>query len=143
MQARKVTIMTAMRGAFDWLAVGDLAEERGTGNQSTIGGGIGRLVAHAAMLKASIALVSKVGEDQAAHHLRDALGRLSVDLHWLRSAPEGPTTVWLGRHGERQPRRVERGGELGLLLDELPPRSVAAALTVVSGYSLSVEPARS
>ncbi|HZC79500.1 MAG TPA: hypothetical protein VE258_17220, partial [Ktedonobacterales bacterium] len=42
-----------------------------------------------------------------------------------------------------QVRRVERGADLALRLDELPPLSVKAALTVVSGYSLSVEPARS
>src|SRR5207302_1316227 len=39
--------------------------------------------------------------------------------------------------------RVERGADLALRLDELPPLSAAAALVVVSGYSLSVEPARS
>jgi sugar/nucleoside kinase (ribokinase family) len=53
------------------------------------------------------------------------------------------TTVWHQPDGEPQLRRVERGADLALRLDELPPISVTAALTVVSGYSLSVEPARS
>jgi sugar/nucleoside kinase (ribokinase family) len=135
--------MTPMSGALDWLAVGDLAEERGTGNHGTVGGGAGRLVAHAAALKASIAVVGKVGDDQAGRHLRDTLSRLNVNLQWLRIAPGVATTVWLGRDGNPAERRVERGADLGLRLDELPPRSLAAALTVVSGYSLSVEPARS
>lgn len=135
--------MTPMSGALDWLAVGDVAEERGTGNHPTIGGGAGRLVAHAAALKASIAVVGKVGDDQAGRHLRDALSRLNVNLQWLRIAPGVATTVWFGRDGNPVERRVERGADLGLRLDELPPRSLAAALTVVSGYSLSVEPARS
>ncbi|TMD41375.1 MAG: hypothetical protein E6I88_07745 [Chloroflexi bacterium] len=135
--------MTPMSGALDWLAVGDIAEERGSGGQATIGGGAGRLVAHAAALKASIAVVGKVGDDEAGRHLRDGLSRLNVDVRWLRSAPGVPTTVWIGRDGDPTARRVARGADLGLRLDELPPRSVTAALTVVSGFSLSVEPARS
>ena len=135
--------MTPMSGALDWLAVGDIAEERGAGSQATIGGSAGRLVVHAAALKASIAVVGKVGDDQAGRQLREALSRLNVDLRWLRSTPGVPTTVWSGRDGDPTERRVERGADLGLRLDELPPRSVAAALTVVSGFSLSVEPARS
>lgn len=132
-----------MSGAIDWLAVGDIAEERSSGDQSAIGGGAGRLVFHAATLKASIALVGKVGDDPAGRHLRDALTRLHVNLQWLRTAPGLRTTSWVGRDADPQQRRVERGADLGLRLDELPARSVAAALTVVSGYSLSVEPARS
>ena len=135
--------MTPMSGAFDWLAVGDIAEDRGSGNQSALGGGIGRLILHAAALDASIALVGKVGDDPAARHLRDALARLHVNLQWLRTAPGLRTTSWVGRDADPQHRRVERGADLGLRLDELPARSIAAALTVVSGYSLSVEPARS
>ena len=53
------------------------------------------------------------------------------------------TTVWHEPDGQPQRRRVERGADLALRLDEIPPMSVVAALTVVSGYSLSVEPARS
>ncbi|HEY9287854.1 MAG TPA: carbohydrate kinase family protein [Candidatus Dormibacteraeota bacterium] len=132
-----------MSGAIDWLAVGDIAEERGSGTQSAIGGGAGRLVQHAAHLNASIALVGKVGDDPAGRHLRDALTRLRVDLQWLRTAPGMRTTSWTGRDADPQQRRVERGADLGLRLDELPARSVVATLTVVSGYSLSVEPARS
>lgn len=135
--------MTPMSGAIDWLAVGDIAEERSSGNQSAIGGGAGRLVQHAAALNASIALVGKVGDDPAGRHLRDALTRLHVNLQWLRTAPGVPTTSWISREGDPHQRRVARGADLGLRLDELPARSVAATLTVVSGYSLSVEPARS
>jgi sugar/nucleoside kinase (ribokinase family) len=75
--------------------------------------------------------------------VRDSLERLKVDLRWLRDAPELRTTIWHLPDGEPQLRRVERGADLALRLDELPPISVTAALTVVSGYSLSVEPARS
>jgi len=132
-----------MSGAIDWLAVGDIAEDRTPGNQSVIGGGAGRLVLYAAGLGASAALVGKIGDDAAGRHLRDALNRLHVDLQWLRTAPGLQTTSWFGRDADPQHRRVERGADLGLRLDELPPHSVSAALTVVSGYSLSVEPARS
>jgi sugar/nucleoside kinase (ribokinase family) len=53
------------------------------------------------------------------------------------------TTLWQQPDGSAAERRVERGADLALRLDELPPRSVRAALTVVSSYSLSIEPARS
>jgi sugar/nucleoside kinase (ribokinase family) len=133
-----------MGGAFDWLAVGDVAEERGAGTGAGIlGGGAARLTAHAAALGARTALVAKVGTDEAGRRVRDALERVRVDLRWLRDAPGLRTTVWQQPDGEPQGRRVERGADLALRLDELPPVAVSAALTVVSGYSLSVEPARS
>ncbi len=133
-----------MSGALDWLAVGDVAEERGTANgPGILGGGAARLVAHAAALQARTALVAKVGADEAGRRVRDSLERLKVDLRWLRDAPGLKTTIWQRPDGEPQLRRVERGADLALRLDELPPLSVTAALTVVSGYSLSVEPARS
>src|SRR5919201_1272922 len=135
--------MTPMRGAFDWLAVGDLAEERGADHQLVLGGAAARLTAHAAGLKAHTTLVAKVGDDEAGRRLRDALARLKVDLHWLRETPDLRTKVWHDPDGEPQQRRVERGADLALRLDELPSRDVRAAITVVSGYSLSVEPARS
>ena len=135
--------MTPMSGAIDWLAVGDIAEERVAGSQSAIGGGAERLVQHAAALNASIAVVAKVGDDPTGRHLRDALTRLHVNLQWFRTSQGARTTTWTGRDADPAHRRVERGADLGLRLDELPPRSVAATLTVVSGYSLSVEPARS
>lgn len=135
--------MTPMSGAFDWLAVGDIAEERGADHQLILGGAAARLTAHAAGLKAHTALVAKVGDDEAGRRLRDALTRLKVDLHWLRDTPDLRTTVWHDPDGEPQQRRVERGADLALRLDELPSRAVRAAITVVSGYSLSVEPARS
>ena len=135
--------MTPMSGALDWLAVGDVAEERGRDNSAILGGGAARLAAHAAALRARVSLVAKMGEDDAGRRVRDALERLKVDLRWLRSAPAMRTTVWHEPDGQPQRRRVERGADLALRLDEIPPLSVAAALTVVSGYSLSVEPARS
>ncbi len=136
--------MTPMSGALDWLAVGDAAEERGAASgPGILGGGAARLVAHAAARGARTALVAKVGADEAGRRVRDSLERLKVDLRWLREAPGLKTTIWHQPDGDAQLRRVERGADLALRLDELPPLSVTAALTVVSGYSLSVEPARS
>ena len=135
--------MTPMSGALDWLAVGDVAEERGPDSSAILGGGAARLAAHAVALRARIALVAKVGEDDAGRRVRDTLERLKVDLRWLRSGPAMRTTVWHEPDGQPQRRRVERGADLALRLDELPPLAVPALLTVVSGYSLSVEPARS
>src|SRR5207253_5119482 len=139
----RLTMMTPMSGALDWLAVGDIAEERGSEDQRILGGGAARLVAHAAALGARTALVAKVGDDQAGSRINEGLERLHVDLRWLRRAPGQRTTVWHDPDGEAAGRRVERGADLALRLDELPPVSAAAALVVVSGYSLSVEPARS
>jgi sugar/nucleoside kinase (ribokinase family) len=136
--------MTPMSGALDWLAVGDVAEERASvSGPGILGGGAARLTAHAAALRARTALVGKVGADDAGRRVRDSLERLRVDLRWLREAPGLRTTIWHQPDGEPELRRVERGADLALRLDELPPASVTAALTVVSGYSLSVEPARS
>jgi sugar/nucleoside kinase (ribokinase family) len=136
--------MTPMSGVLDWLAVGDVAEERGaTDSPGILGGGAARLAAHAAALRARTALVAKVGSDDAGRRVRDSLERLKVDLRWLREVPGQRTTVWHQPDGDPQLRRVDRGADLALRLDELPPTSVRAALTVVSGYSLSVEPARS
>lgn len=135
--------MTPMSGALDWLAVGDIAEERTADGLGILGGGAARLAAHAAALGARTALVAKVGEDEAGRRVRDALERVKVELVWLRIAPGLRTTVWHQPDGPAQGRRVERGADLALRLDELPPLSLTAALTVVSGYSLSVEPARS
>jgi sugar/nucleoside kinase (ribokinase family) len=136
--------MTPMSGALDWLAVGDVAEERAAASgPGILGGGAARLAAHAAALRARTALVGKVGADDAGRRVRDSLERLKVDLRWLREAPGLRTTIWHQREGEPELRRVERGADLALRLDELPPASVTAALTVISGYSLSVEPARS
>ncbi|TMC31684.1 MAG: hypothetical protein E6I84_08485 [Chloroflexi bacterium] len=135
--------MTAMSGAFDWLAVGDVAEERDSDQQRILGGGAARLTAHAAALKARTALVAKLGDDDAGQRIFEGLDRLKVDLRWLRRAPGLRTTVWHDPDGAASVRRVERGADLALRLDELPPVSTGAAITVVSGYSLSVEPARS
>jgi len=135
--------MTPMSGALDWLAVGDVAEERTADGVTILGGGAARLAAHAGALGARTALVAKVGEDDAGRRLRDALERLNVELTWLRTAPGMRTTVWHQPDGKAADRRVDRGADLTLRLDELPPVSRTAALIVVSGYTLSVEPARS
>jgi sugar/nucleoside kinase (ribokinase family) len=136
--------MTPMSGGFEWLAVGDVAEERAAASgPGILGGGAARLAAHAAALGTRTALVGKVGADDAGRRVRDALERLRVDLRWLRDAPGLPTTIWHQPDADPLLRRVERGADLALRLDELPPAGVTAALTVVSGYSLSVEPARS
>jgi sugar/nucleoside kinase (ribokinase family) len=132
-----------MSGALDWLAVGDVAEERTADGLAILGGGAARLAAHAAALGLRTALVAKLGEDDEGGHVRDALERLKVELRWLRTAPGMRTTVWHQPDGLASDRRVDRGADLALRLDELPPISVTAALTVVCGYSLSVEPARS
>jgi sugar/nucleoside kinase (ribokinase family) len=132
-----------MSGALDWLAVGDAAEERTADGLAILGGGAARLTAHAAALGLRTALVAKLGEDDEGRQLRDALERLKVDLRWLRIVPGMRTTVWHQPDGQVPERRVDRGADLALRLDELPPISVTAPLTVVSGYSLSVEPARS
>ena len=135
--------MTPMSGVLDWLAVGDVAEERAGGSPGILGGGAARLAAHAAALHARTGLVGKVGADEAGRRVRESLERLRVDLRWLLDAPDLRTTIWHQPDGEPHLRRVERGADLALRLDELPPISVRASLTVVSGYSLSVEPARS
>jgi sugar/nucleoside kinase (ribokinase family) len=135
--------MTPMTEAFDWLAVGDAGEERLPDHSSIMGGAAARLAAHAAARQARTVLVAKAGADEAGRRLRDALERLHVDLRWLRTVPAGRTTLWVELDGQPERRRVERGADLALRLDELPPLGVRAALTVVSGYSLSVEPARS
>jgi len=135
--------MTPMSGALDWLAVGDVAEERTADGLAILGGGAARLAAHAAALGVRTALVAKLGDDDTGRHVRDALERLKVDLQWMRTAPGLRTTVWHQPDGQAGERRVDRGADLALRLDELPPVSLTAALTVVSGYSLSVEPARS
>jgi len=132
-----------MSGALDWLAVGDVAEERTADGVAILGGGAARLVAHAAALGLRTALVAKLGEDDEGRHVRDALDRLKVDVRWLRTAPGVRTTVLHQPDGKAPDRRVDRGADLALRLDELPPVSVTARLTVVCGYSLSVEPARS
>jgi sugar/nucleoside kinase (ribokinase family) len=135
--------MTPVSAAFDWVAVGDVGESRKGGGQPAIGGGAGRLAAHAAGLNASVALVGKVGDDEPGRRLRQALSGLKIDLRWLQTLPSNPTTLWSGSDDATQERRVERGADLALRLDELPPGWLTARMTVVSGYSLSVEPARS
>ena len=132
-----------MSGALDWLAVGDIAEERGTDHHRILGGGAARLAAHAAALGARTALVAKLGDDEPGRWISDGLERLNVDLRWVRRVPGLRTTVWHDPDAAPALRRVDRGADLALRRDELPPLSVSAALVVVSGYSLSVEPARS
>lgn len=76
--------------------------------------------------------------------MRTALSRLQVDTRWLGVVPGAHTTTWHEVPGRAGSRRVERGADLSLRLDELPSAGEAPAhLTLASGYSLSVEPARS
>src|SRR5437879_8377382 len=84
---RRLTIMTPMSGALDWLAVGDGAEERTADGLAILGGGAARLAAHAAALGVRTALVAKLGEDEAGRQARVALERLKVALQWLRTVP--------------------------------------------------------
>src|ERR1700686_3664656 len=130
-----------MSAGLDLLAVGYAAEECTADGLAILGGGAARLAAHAAALGARTALVAKLGEDDAGRRVRDALGRLKLELQWLRTVPGMRTTVWQQPDGQAPDRHVDRGADLALRLDELPPTSVTAALTVVCGYRLSVEPA--
>jgi sugar/nucleoside kinase (ribokinase family) len=132
-----------MSGAFDWLAVGDIAEEHTRDGHRRLGGRAARLALHAASLKASTAIVAKVGDDDAGKRLRETLARAHVETSWLRQASATSTTVWIEPDGTPAERRVQRGADLALRLDELPSPGVKASLIVASGYSLSVEPARS
>lgn len=135
--------MTPMSGAFDWLAVGDVAEERNANDQPAIGGIAARLTVYAASLNAATAIVGKVGDDEPGRRVRGALQQLNIDVRWLQTVRGSRTTVWTGPDGQAQRRRIEQGVDLNLRLDELPPPSIKANLTVVSGYSLAAEPARS
>ncbi len=136
-----------MPETLDWLVVGDVAlqhvEDRGR-TQPILGGAGARLAAHAAALGAKVAIVAKTGHDEAGEKARAWLQRLKVDTRWLSSATTYRTTVWHELSGRPQSRRVERGADLTLRLDEVPsPGAARARLTIVSGYSLSAEPARS
>jgi len=91
-----------------------------------------------------VALCGKTGSDEEGSVLRAALSRLQVDIRWLGTLAGGHTTTWREIPGRAGSRRIERGADLSLRLDEVPPPWEAPAhLTLVSGYSLSVEPARS
>jgi sugar/nucleoside kinase (ribokinase family) len=137
--------MTPMSGVLDWLLVGDAALEESDGAPGTIlAGGAARLALHAAALGAHAALVAKVGDDEAGRRVREILARHKLDLRWLKIAPGLGTTVWHEPAGHPERRSVTRGADLALRLDEIPSALAAPApLTVVSGYSLCVEPARS
>src|SRR5438128_8581714 len=104
--------MTPMSGALDWLAVGDVAEERTADGLAILGGGAARLAAHAAALGVRTALVAKRGEEDAGRHVRDALERLNVELQWLRTVPGLRTRVWQQPDGPAHDRRVDRGAGL-------------------------------
>ena len=135
-----------MPAAFDWLGVGDVALERPQDRSATraLGGTAARLTAHAAVRGLTTALVAKTGDDAAGRIVRAALARVGVDLHFSPVASGQRTTVLRDARGPAGLRRLERGCDLLLRLDEIPPPSVLRArLTVVSGYSLSIEPARS
>ncbi|HYM50909.1 MAG TPA: hypothetical protein VET65_10125 [Candidatus Limnocylindrales bacterium] len=135
-----------MPAAYDWLVVGDIALERSgdRGSAVLLGGAGARLAAHGAANAARVALVAKTGDDAAGRSAREVLARFRVDLRFAPVAPGQRTTTWTETAGRPQARRLDRGADLLLRLDEIPgPASIRAGLTVVSGFSLSVEPARS
>ncbi len=136
--------MTPMPGAFDWLAVGDLGLEQTAGGVDRIlGGTAGRLAAHGAALGARTALVAKVGDDEAGRRAQEMLRRLKVDVRWVQRTATARTTLFHDDTASPEAWRVDRGADAALRLDEVPtPTAAAARLVVVSGYSLSVEPAR-
>ncbi len=130
---------------LDWFVVGDVGLEvhDGARRGAILGGAAARLAAHGAALGLKVALAGKVGDDDAGTQVMHQLHNLGVDLGWLLRAPGLRTTVWHEVPEHPESRRFERGADLALRLDELPPASTARArLTVVSGFSLSVEPAR-
>lgn len=136
--------MTPMSGVFDWLAVGDLGlEQTASSADRILGGSAARLVAHAAARGAHTALVAKVGDDETGRRAQEMLRRLKVDVRWVQRAATSRTTLFHENAGHPQAWRVDRGADAALRLDELPTATAAPAkLVVVSGYSLSVEPAR-
>src|SRR5207302_1321450 len=103
-----------------------------------------RPVAHAAALGMRVAIAGKLGDDDAGGQASQQLRALGIDLRWLRRAPGLRTTIWHEPPEHPESRRLERGADQALRLDELPSPTLAGArLTVASGFSLSVEPARS
>ncbi|GAC1483854.1 MAG: hypothetical protein PVSMB9_09670 [Candidatus Dormibacteria bacterium] len=134
-----------MPGVLDWLAVGDVGIEYSRSSPDGIlGGGAARLAVHAAALGAGVALVAKLGDDDAGRRATESLRRSKIDLRWLQRAAELGTTAYHLEEGEATGWRVERGADAALRLDELPSAAAAPAkLVVVSGYSLRGEPARS
>ena len=137
--------MTQMPGVLDWLAVGDAGLEYSRSNPDGIlGGAAARLAIHAAALGASVALVAKLGDDDAGRRASEILRRTKVELRWLQRAAGASTTAFHAEKGEAGGWHVELGADAALRLDELPSAAVTPAmLLVVSGYSLRVEPARS
>lgn len=134
-----------MPAAYDWLVIGDVALARSDDRSasSALGGAAARLAAHGAARGLSTALVAKTGDDAAGRTVREILARYRVDLRFAPVAAGQRTAVWQDAPGRAQPGRLERGCDLLLRLDEIPPPSaLRAALTLVSGYSLCVEPAR-
>ena len=133
---------------LDWLVVGDVGLEvhhdarRRRG--AILGGAAARLAAHGAALGMKVAIAGKVGDDDAGAQVARQLHILGIDLRWLLRVPGLRTTVWHETRDRPESRRLERGVDHALRLDEIPPPTLLTArLTVVSGFSLSVEPARS
>jgi len=136
--------MTPMFGVLDWLSVGDLGLEQTAGSVDRIlGGTAARLAAHAAARGARTALVAKVGDDEAGRRAQELLRRLKVDVRWVQRTAATRTTLFHENPGHPEAWHVDRGADAALRLDEVPTATAAPAkLVVVSGYSLSVEPAR-
>lgn len=133
---------------LDWFTVGDVGLEvrdhARAGRGVILGGAAARLAAHAAALGMRVAIAGKLGDDDAGGQASQQLRALGIDLRWLRRAPGLRTTIWHEPPEHPESWRLERGADQALRLDELPSPTLAGArLTVVSGFSLSVEPARS
>lgn len=138
-----MSAMAAQPVRTDCLVIGDIAVKRDDQRraaESTLAGVAARTAAHAAASGADVTLVAKTGADVAGGLAREMLRRLRVDLRYVATDAGLATTTW---QGGSQP-WIRRGADMALRLDEVPSSmAVPAALVVVSGYSLSVEPARS
>ena len=136
-----MSAMAAHPARIDCLVVGDIAMERQDRERGrALAGVAARIAAHAAVQGARVALVAKTGADGAGGLAREMLHRLRVDLRYVFTDAALATTTWQ----PGPPPWIRRGADMALRLDEVPsPVALPAAMVVASGYSLSVEPARS
>lgn len=80
-------------------------------------GGAANVARHLAGLGAAVSLIGVVGRDSAGEHLRECLGRQSVDVSGIVSAYDRPTTV--------KTRLVAKSGETLLRFDKESTADVA------------------
>jgi sugar/nucleoside kinase (ribokinase family) len=148
-----MSAMAMASGRTSCLVVGDIAVERDEPRRmgENLAGVAARVSAHAAVQGIAVTLVAKSGADEAGRSVRDMLQRLQVDLRYLYTDPALPTTIWQGESARSKGPGlgpalpwIRRGADMALRLDEIPSTTgLKAPLVVASGYSLSVEPARS